>query len=150
MVYKTNALCKAFRLGVFGPVRDNHKLLKIVNNALYDLPAPVNLRVWWNFGSLLGLCLVVQLFTGFLLSMHYTANVDMAFDSVVHIVRDVNIGWLLRRVHANGASIFFVCIYIHIGRGMYYGSYKYGEVWNIGVGLLLLLIGTAFLGYVLP
>lgn len=135
---------------MFGPVRDNHKLLKIVNNALYDLPAPVNLRVWWNFGSLLGLCLVVQLFTGFLLSIHYTADVDMAFDSVVHIVRDVNIGWLLRRAHANGASIFFVCIYTHIGRGMYYGSYKYGEVWNIGVGLLLLLIGTAFLGYVLP
>nr|YP_010570490.1 cytochrome b [Xenostrobus securis]UZG66001.1 cytochrome b [Xenostrobus securis] len=135
---------------MFGPVRDSNKLLKAMNYALYDLPAPVNLSVWWNFGSLLGLCLVVQLFTGFLLSTHYTADVGMAFDSVIHIIRDVNMGWLLRGVHANGASMFFVCVYIHIGRGLYYGSYKYSAVWNIGVGLLLLLMGTAFLGYVLP
>nr|YP_010305146.1 cytochrome b [Vignadula atrata]ULT46698.1 cytochrome b [Vignadula atrata] len=135
---------------MYGPFRDSNKLLKILNNSLYDLPAPVNLNVWWNFGSLLGLCLVIQLATGFILTMHYTATVDLAFDSVIHIIRDVNDGWLLRSIHANGASMFFVCIYIHIGRGLYYGSYKYQEVWNIGVILLFMLMGTAFLGYVLP
>nr|YP_010534925.1 cytochrome b [Modiolus modulaides]UYA96808.1 cytochrome b [Modiolus modulaides] len=133
-----------------GPFRKNHILLKILNNALWDLPAPVNLNVWWNFGSLLGFCLVVQIISGLLLSFYYTPHVDMAFDSVIHIIRDVKKGWMLRSVHANGASMFFLCIYAHIGRGLYYGSYKYSEVWNIGVILYVMVMATAFMGYVLP
>nr|YP_003934370.1 cytochrome b [Ceraesignum maximum]ADI79392.1 cytochrome b [Ceraesignum maximum] len=132
------------------PVRKSHPVLKLVNNALVDLPAPSNLSIWWNFGSLLGLCLGVQIVTGLFLAMHYTASVDLAFSSVVHITRDVNYGWLLRGLHANGASMFFICLYFHVGRGMYYGSYMYQHTWNIGVVLLLLVMGTAFLGYVLP
>nr|YP_009169440.1 cytochrome b [Naticarius hebraeus]AKL90637.1 cytochrome b [Naticarius hebraeus] len=132
------------------PLRKSHPILKMVNNLLVDLPAPLNLSVWWNFGSLLGLCLVIQILTGLFLSMHYTAHVDLAFSSVVHISRDVSYGWLLRAIHANGASWFFICIYFHIGRGMYYGSHVNMHTWNIGVVLLLLTMGTAFLGYVLP
>nr|WNH18317.1 cytochrome b [Chaetodon unimaculatus] len=131
-------------------LRKTHPLLKIANNALVDLPAPSNISVWWNFGSLLGLCLIVQIVTGLFLAMHYTADVATAFSSVAHICRDVNYGWLIRNLHANGASMFFVCIYMHIGRGLYYGSYLYKETWNIGVVLLLLVMGTAFVGYVLP
>jgi len=132
------------------PIRKIHPVLKIVNGALVDLPAPSNLSVWWNFGSLLGLCLIIQVLTGLFLAIHYTAHVDLAFNSVVHIRRDVSYGWLLRALHANGGSWFFICIYFHIGRGMYYGSYLYQHTWNIGVILLFLTIGTAFLGYVLP
>nr|YP_009059877.1 cytochrome b [Laeops lanceolata]YP_010485785.1 cytochrome b [Laeops kitaharae]UVW81931.1 cytochrome b [Laeops kitaharae]BAP58962.1 cytochrome b [Laeops lanceolata] len=131
-------------------LRKSHPLLKIANSALVDLPAPSNISVWWNFGSLLGLCLITQILTGLFLAMHYTANVEMAFSSVAHITRDVNYGWLLRNLHANGASFFFICIYMHIGRGLYYGSYLYKETWNIGVVLLLLVMMTAFVGYVLP
>nr|YP_009572106.1 cytochrome b [Umbonium thomasi]QBI37692.1 cytochrome b [Umbonium thomasi] len=132
------------------PLRKSHPVLKIVNGSLIDLPAPMNLSIWWNFGSLLGLCLGIQIVTGLFLSMHYTAHVDLAFSSVSHISRDVNYGWLLRAIHANGASWFFICIYFHIGRGMYYGSYMNIHTWNIGVVLLLLTMATAFLGYVLP
>nr|QHD18697.1 cytochrome b [Epitonium scalare] len=132
------------------PVRKVHPIFKVVNNALVDLPAPSNLSIWWNFGSLLGLCLGIQVVTGLFLAMHYTSHVDYAFGSVVHITRDVYYGWLLRSIHANGASWFFVCIYLHIGRGMYYGSYANQHTWNTGVVLLLLTMGTAFLGYVLP
>nr|AEF79816.1 cytochrome b [Haliotis discus hannai] len=132
------------------PIRKVHPVLKIVSGALVDLPAPVNLSVWWNFGSLLGLCLVVQIITGLFLSMHYSAHVELAFSSVVHISRDVNYGWLLRAIHANGGSWFFICIYIHIGRGMYYGSHLNIHAWNVGVVLLLMTMATAFLGYVLP
>nr|YP_010835771.1 cytochrome b [Haliotis asinina]WGC44120.1 cytochrome b [Haliotis asinina] len=132
------------------PIRKVHPVLKVVNGSLVDLPTPVNLSVWWNFGSLLGLCLVVQIATGLFLSMHYSAHVELAFSSVVHISRDVNYGWLLRAIHANGASWFFICIYIHIGRGMYYGSHLNVHTWNIGVVLLVLTMATAFLGYVLP
>nr|NP_740191.1 cytochrome b [Eleotris acanthopoma]QCG70117.1 cytochrome b [Eleotris acanthopoma]BAC23825.1 cytochrome b [Eleotris acanthopoma] len=132
------------------PLRKTHPLLKIVNHALVDLPAPSNISAWWNFGSLLGLCLAAQLLTGIFLAMHYTADVSMAFSSVAHICRDVNYGWLLRNLHANGASFFFICIYLHIGRGLYYGSYLFKETWNIGVVLLLLVMMTAFVGYVLP
>nr|YP_010463174.1 cytochrome b [Chaetodon auriga]UUJ37682.1 cytochrome b [Chaetodon auriga]WNH17433.1 cytochrome b [Chaetodon auriga] len=131
-------------------LRKTHPLLKIANNALVDLPAPSNISVWWNFGSLLGLCLVTQILTGLFLAMHYTADVATAFSSVAHICRDVNYGWLIRNLHANGASMFFICIYLHIGRGLYYGSYLYKETWNIGVVLLLLVMATAFVGYVLP
>nr|YP_009441303.1 cytochrome b [Gobiomorus maculatus]AGR92650.1 cytochrome b [Gobiomorus maculatus]ATN23290.1 cytochrome b [Gobiomorus maculatus] len=131
-------------------LRKTHPLLKIANDALVDLPAPSNISAWWNFGSLLGLCLATQLVTGIFLAMHYTADVSSAFSSVAHICRDVNFGWLIRNVHANGASFFFICIYLHIGRGLYYGSYLYKETWNVGVVLLLLVMMTAFVGYVLP
>nr|AIE42882.1 cytochrome b [Limia versicolor] len=131
-------------------LRKSHPLLKIANDALVDLPAPVNISAWWNFGSLLGLCLIAQVLTGLFLAMHYTSDISMAFSSVAHICRDVNYGWLIRSMHANGASLFFICIYLHIGRGLYYGSYLYKETWNIGVILLLLVMMTAFVGYVLP
>nr|YP_004717819.1 cytochrome b [Amblydoras gonzalezi]BAK42263.1 cytochrome b [Amblydoras gonzalezi] len=130
--------------------RKTHPLLKIVNDALIDLPAPSNISAWWNFGSLLLLCLIVQILTGLFLAMHYTSDISTAFSSVAHICRDVNNGWLIRNLHANGASFFFICIYLHIGRGLYYGSYLYKETWNIGVVLLLLVMMTAFVGYVLP
>nr|WNG77942.1 cytochrome b [Helius pluto] len=132
------------------PLRLNHPLFKIMNNALVDLPAPSNISSWWNFGSLLGLCLIIQIMTGLFLAMHYTASIDTAFNSVTHICRDVNYGWLLRTLHANGASFFFICIYFHIGRGMYYGSYLYHMTWSIGVIILFLVMATAFMGYVLP
>nr|AGH88821.1 cytochrome b [Scomber japonicus] len=131
-------------------LRKTHPLLKIANDALVDLPSPANISVWWNFGSLLGLCLISQILTGLFLAMHYTPDVESAFDSVAHICRDVNFGWLIRNLHANGASFFFICIYLHIGRGLYYGSYLFMETWNIGVALLLLVMMTAFVGYVLP
>nr|ABV45231.1 cytochrome b [Ictalurus pricei] len=130
--------------------RKTHPLLKIANNALIDLPAPSNISAWWNFGSLLLLCLMAQILTGLFLAMHYTSDISTAFSSVAHICRDVNYGWLIRNLHANGASFFFICIYLHIGRGLYYGSYLYKETWNIGVVLLLLVMMTAFVGYVLP
>nr|QZL38947.1 cytochrome b [Filchneria songi] len=132
------------------PMRINHPLFKIANNALVDLPAPVNISAWWNFGSLLGLCLGIQIITGLFLAMHYTAHIDLAFNSVAHICRDVNYGWLLRTLHANGASFFFICLYLHTGRGMYYGSYLFTPTWMVGVIILFLVMGTAFMGYVLP
>jgi len=132
------------------PLRLEHPLFKIANNALVDLPAPINISAWWNFGSLLGLCLIIQILTGLFLAIHYTADINLAFNSVTHICRDVNYGWLLRTLHANGASFFFICIYLHVGRGIYYGSYLYIPTWSVGVILLFLVIGTAFIGYVLP
>lgn len=132
------------------PIRNSHPLFKIANNALVDLPAPVNISTWWNFGSLLGLCLIIQIITGLFLAIHYTADITLAFDRVTHICRDVNYGWLLRTLHANGASFFFICLYLHIGRGIYYGSYLYTPTWIAGIILLFLVIGTAFIGYVLP
>nr|BAO84980.1 cytochrome b [Rhodeus notatus]BAO84996.1 cytochrome b [Rhodeus notatus] len=131
-------------------LRKTHPLIKIANDALVDLPTPSNISVWWNFGSLLGLCLISQILTGLFLAMHYTSDISTAFSSVNHICRDVNYGWLIRNLHANGASFFFICIYMHIARGLYYGSYLYKETWNIGVILLLLVMMTAFVGYVLP
>nr|YP_009050552.1 cytochrome b [Dysmicohermes ingens]AIG24341.1 cytochrome b [Dysmicohermes ingens] len=132
------------------PMRTNHPIIKIINNSLIDLPSPSNISAWWNFGSLLGMCLMVQILTGLFLAMHYTADISMAFSSVTHICRDVNYGWLLRTLHANGASFFFICIYLHIGRGLYYGSYKFIHTWTVGVLLLFIVMGTAFMGYVLP
>nr|UXX50392.1 cytochrome b [Thyrsites atun]UZP16897.1 cytochrome b [Thyrsites atun] len=131
-------------------LRKVHPILQPINNALIDLPTPSNISAWWNFGSLLGLCLATQILTGLFLAMHYTPNIQSAFDSVAHICRDVNFGWLIRNLHANGASFFFICIYFHIGRGLYYGSYLYKATWAIGVILLLLVMMTAFVGYVLP
>nr|UPL65648.1 cytochrome b [Hydarella orientalis] len=132
------------------PLRKTHPLFKIINGSLIDLPSPSNISLWWNFGSLLGMCLIIQIISGIFLAMHYTANVELAFDSVIHICRDVNNGWLLRNTHANGASLFFICLYMHVGRGMYYSSYKLIMTWNVGVILLFLVMATAFLGYVLP
>nr|QHD47898.1 cytochrome b [Niponiella limbatella] len=132
------------------PLRLTHPLIKIANNALVDLPAPINISAWWNFGSLLGICLGMQIATGLFLAMHYTAHIDLAFYSLAHICRDVNYGWLLRTLHANGASFFFICLYLHTGRGIYYGSYMFLYTWTIGVVILFLVMGTAFMGYVLP
>lgn len=132
------------------PLRSSHPLFKIANNALVDLPAPINISSWWNFGSLLGLCLIIQILTGLFLAIHYTADINLAFNSVNHICRDVNYGWFLRTLHANGASFFFICIYLHVGRGIYYNSYLFIPTWSVGVIILFLVIGTAFIGYVLP
>lgn len=135
---------------MFQPIRKSHPLIKVVNGVLIDLPAPNNLSIWWNFGSLLGVCLVIQILTGLFLAIHYTPHIESAFFSVAHITRDVNYGWLLRNLHANGGSWFFICLYLHVGRGLYYNSFSIIETWNIGVILLILTIAAAFLGYVLP
>lgn len=129
-----------------------HPVLSLINTFLVDSPLPSNINYLWNFGSILGVCLVVQIITGIALAMHYTPHVDLAFISVEHIMRDVNYGWLLRYLHANGASMFFIAVYIHIARGLYYGSYTSPRelLWSVGVIIFLLMIGTAFLGYVLP
>nr|AYW52244.1 cytochrome b [Ptilodactylidae sp. 2 ACP-2013] len=132
------------------PIRKISPVTKIINNSLIDLPSPSNISTWWNFGSLLGLCLGIQIITGIFLAMHYTSHIDMAFNSIIHICRNVNYGWLLRTIHANGASFFFICIYLHIGRGMYYSSYNLIHTWMVGVMILFMVMGTAFLGYVLP
>lgn len=130
--------------------RKHTPLVKIVNSTLVDLPSPANLSVNWNYGSLLGLILVIQLVSGIILATRFSGHDSLSFDSVISIYQDANYGWLLRLVHSTGASFFFLFIYLHIGRGLYYGSYIYPEVWNLGVVIYLLLIGTAFLGYVLP
>ena len=130
--------------------RKAHPLIKIVNGSLVDLPSPSNISVNWNYGSLLGLTLVIQLITGIVLATRFSGHSDISFDCVIIIYQDANFGWLLRLAHSTGATFFFLCIYAHIGRGLYYGSYVYSEVWNIGVFIYLILIGTAFLGYVLP
>uniref|UniRef100_A0AAU8BEM7 Cytochrome b n=1 Tax=Soriculus sp. min XXP-2023 TaxID=3055556 RepID=A0AAU8BEM7_9EUTH len=131
-------------------LRKTHPLMKIINNSFIDLPAPSNISSWWNFGSLLGVCLIIQILTGLFLAMHYTSDTTTAFSSVTHICRDVNYGWLIRYLHANGASMFFICLFLHVGRGLYYGSYMFLETWNIGVLLLFAVMATAFMGYVLP
>nr|AVN99349.1 cytochrome b [Giraffa giraffa angolensis] len=131
-------------------IRKSHPLMKIVNNALIDLPAPSNISSWWNFGSLLGICLILQILTGLFLAMHYTPDTTTAFSSVTHICRDVNYGWIIRYMHANGASMFFICLFMHMGRGLYYGSYTFLETWNVGMILLFTVMATAFMGYVLP
>jgi len=135
---------------MFKPIRTSHPAIKVINRSLIDLPSPNNISIWWNYGSLLGLCLIIQIITGLFLAIHYVPNVEIAFSSVAHISRDVNYGWLLRSIHANGASIFFLFIYLHTGRGIYYGSYYLTETWNLGVILFILAIATAFIGYVLP
>nr|QAY82001.1 cytochrome b [Apophylia sp. REN-2018] len=132
------------------PIRKTSPLLKIINNSLIVFPSPSNISYMWNFGSLLGICLMIQIFTGLFLAMHYCPNIELAFNSVAHICRDVNYGWLLRTLHANGASFFFICLYIHIGRGLYYSSYNMIATWLIGVTIFFMVMGTAFLGYVLP
>nr|WHS84692.1 cytochrome b [Alouatta guariba]WHS84693.1 cytochrome b [Alouatta guariba] len=130
--------------------RKTHPLAKIINNSFIDLPTPSNISAWWNFGSLLGICLIIQITTGLFLAMHYTPDTSTAFSSVAHITRDVNYGWMIRYLHANGASMFFICLFLHIGRGLYYGSFLFLKTWNIGIILLLTTMATAFMGYVLP
>nr|AXY66780.1 cytochrome b [Lymantria monacha] len=131
-------------------LRKKDPIIKILNNSLIDLPSPSNISYWWNFGSLLALCLITQILTGLFLTMYYTANIELAFYSVNYICRNVNYGWLIRTLHANGASFFFICIYLHIGRGIYYESFNLKHTWMIGVTIFFLLMGTAFMGYVLP
>nr|AFY23264.1 cytochrome b [Microtus agrestis] len=131
-------------------IRKKHPLIKIINHSFIDLPTPSNISSWWNFGSLLGLCLIIQILTGLFLAMHYTSDTATAFSSVAHICRDVNYGWLIRYMHANGASMFFICLFLHVGRGVYYGSYNMIETWNMGIVLLFAVMATAFMGYVLP
>nr|YP_009490448.1 cytochrome b [Gracilaria textorii]AWH62606.1 cytochrome b [Gracilaria textorii] len=127
-------------------------LISIVNNHLIDYPTPINIHYAWNFGFLASICLIIQIITGIFLAMHYTPHVELAFASVEHIMRDVNYGWLLRYIHSNGASMFFIVVYIHIFRGLYFSSYTKPRhwVWVIGVIIFLLMIITAFIGYVLP
>lgn len=125
-------------------------LLNIIRNSLIKLPTPLNISIWWNFGSLLGICLINQIISGLLLSLHYTPNIILAFNRVIHIIQDVNYGWLFRLIHLNGASIFFICMYIHIGRNLYYNTFKAIKTWTIGVIIFLVTIITAFIGYVLP
>uniref|UniRef100_UPI0030FE6777 cytochrome b n=1 Tax=Salurnis marginella TaxID=1453305 RepID=UPI0030FE6777 len=131
---------------MFKPMRK----LTPINNFLIDLPSPSNISTWWNFGSILGMCLMIQIITGVILAMHYSPNITSAFNSIIHITRNVNYGWMMRNIHANGASMFFVMIYLHTGRGLYYGSYKLKKTWISGTMILLVLMATAFLGYVLP
>ena len=128
------------------------RLICIINDHLVDYPTSSNLNYFWGFGSLAGLCLAIQLISGIFLAMHYTPHIDLAFFSVEHIMRDVNYGWLIRYVHANGASMFFIVVYIHIARGLFYGSYiqPREHLWASGVTLFLLMMATGFMGYVLP
>lgn len=133
------------------PIRKSNAYLSLVNSYLIDSPQPSSINYWWNLGSLLGLCLVIQIASGVFLAMHYSSNLSLAFDSVEHIMRDVNAGWLIRYIHANGASFFFICMYLHIGKALYYGSYKQPRVmtWIIGVIIFVLTMAIAFLGYCL-
>lgn len=134
----------------FKSIRKTHPIIKIINGSLIDLPTPSNISSWWNFGSLLALCLIIQILTGLFLTIYYNANIDLAFYRVNYICRNVNYGWLIRTLHANGASFFFICIYLHIGRNIYYESFNLKFTWIIGIIILFVLIGTAFIGYVLP
>jgi len=131
---------------------NKNRFLGILNSHIVDYPTPINVNYFWSFGSTAGFCLVIQLITGIFLAMHYTPHIDYAFNSVEHIMRDVNNGWLIRYLHANGASMFFIVVYCHIFRGLYFGSYiqPRGALWNSGVIIFLLMMGTGFMGYVLP
>ena len=131
-------------------LRKENPIISPVNSMLIDLPSPSNISYLWNFGSLLGLCLGIQILTGIFLAMHYSADVSIAFSSVTHILEDVNYGFLLKYLHANGASAFFICVYIHIARGLYYGSYLRSHLWFSGISIFLIMMLTAFIGYVLP
>lgn len=129
----------------------SNAVLEIINSYLVDSPSPSNLSYVWSFGSLLGVCLVLQIISGVILAMHYTANTGLAFESIEHIMRDVNNGWLIRYMHANVASFFFIFVYLHIGKGIYYNSYKAPRLmlWNIGVAIYFMMMAIAFLGIIL-
>nr|YP_009521631.1 cytochrome b [Anoplolepis gracilipes]AXP85352.1 cytochrome b [Anoplolepis gracilipes] len=128
----------------------NKNLMTFINDSLLKLPTPINISYWWNFGSLLGMFLLIQILSGFFLSMHYCPNMNYAFDSIIHIIQNVKLGWLLHNIHMNGASMFFICLYLHMSRSLYYNSYKLFNTWMIGVSIFLISMTTAFLGYVLP
>lgn len=134
----------------FYKIIKSNNLLKILNFTLINLPTPIRVRYLWNFGSILGLFLIIQIISGLFLSFHYCPNINLAFNRIIHIIKNVNLGWLIRLIHINGASFFFIAIYIHIARGIYYFSFHLPKVWNIGIFIYLLSIATAFLGYVLP
>ncbi|YP_009705875.1 cytochrome b (mitochondrion) [Linepithema humile] len=125
-------------------------LMTMMNDSLLKLPTPTNISYWWNFGSLLGMFLGIQIISGFILSMHYCPNTLMAFNSIIHIMQNVNYGWLMHNIHINGASMFFICMYTHIGRGLYYNSFMLKNTWMVGVSIFFISMATAFLGYVLP
>jgi len=127
-------------------------IFSLIKGQAMDFPTPKNLNYWWTFGGILATILVIQMISGIVLAMHYTPHTSMAFDSVEHIMRNVNYGWLIRYMHANGASMFFIAVYIHIFRGMYYGSYKAPRevLWMLGVLIFIVMMATAFMGYVLP
>ncbi|YP_001621418.1 apocytochrome b (mitochondrion) [Debaryomyces hansenii] len=132
-------------------IRKSNPYLSLVNSYLMDSPQPSSMNYWWNVGSLLGLCLVMQMASGMFLAMHYSSSMELAFNSVEHMMRDVNAGWLMRYIHANGASFFFMCLYLHMGKALYYGSYKSPRVlvWSMGVMMFMLTMATAFMGYCL-
>uniref|UniRef100_Q50DL8 Cytochrome b n=3 Tax=Chlorocebus aethiops TaxID=9534 RepID=CYB_CHLAE len=132
------------------PMRKSNPIMKMINHSLIDLPTPSNISMWWNFGSLLAFCLILQIITGLFLAMHYSPDTSSAFSSIAHITRDVNHGWIIRYLHANGASMFFICLFLHVGRSLYYGSFLLLKTWNTGIMLLFLTMATAFMGYVLP
>lgn len=131
--------------------RKTNPYVSLLNSYMIDSPQPSSINYWWNLGSLLGLCLVIQIASGIFLAMHYSSNIELAFNSVEHIMRDVNAGWLIRYIHANGASFFFICLYLHIGKALYYGSYKSPRIilWSVGVIIFVLTMATAFMGYCL-
>nr|ARX96664.1 cytochrome b [Eucera floralia] len=128
----------------------NNIYLKMFLYSMSMLPTPMNINMWWNFGSILGMFLMIQIISGFILSMHYCPNTELAFESIIYIMKDVNYGWITRLIHMNGASFYFILMYLHISRNLYYHSFKLFYVWSIGVTILFLSMATAFLGYVLP
>nr|ARX96677.1 cytochrome b [Cerceris sp. SJW-2017] len=131
-------------------IMKNNKILSMSNKSLNILPTPINISIWWNFGSILGILLIIQIISGLFLSMHYCPETNLAFKSIIHIIQNVKHGWIIRNIHMNGASFFFICMYCHIGRNLYYHSFNLKYTWMIGVTILLLSMATAFLGYVLP
>nr|YP_010977217.1 cytochrome b [Siboglinum plumosum]WNZ34617.1 cytochrome b [Siboglinum plumosum] len=135
---------------MFSPLQKTNPMIKILMTSMVNLPAPSNLSIWWNFGSLLGLCLIFQLATGLFLAMHYSPSTESAFLSISHLMRNVNYGWLIRLIHANGASMMFLCLYLHLARSLYYFSFKMKETWATGMILFIACMATAFVGYVLP
>jgi len=143
---------KTYNNAIVRWVDDRLPIFSFMDHEYNQFPMPKNLNYWWNFGALASVVLIAMIVTGIVLAMHYTPHTSMAFDSVEHIMRDVNYGWLIRYIHANGASMFFIVVYIHMFRGLYYGSYKAPRelLWMLGVVILLLMMATAFMGYVLP
>nr|QTK03059.1 cytochrome b [Sycobia sp. 2 JXW-2020] len=131
-------------------IMKSNKLLNIIYSSLINLPTPMNISIWWNFGSLLGLCLLNQLITGLFLSFHYCANIEYSFNSLIHIIQDVNYGWLIQLMHMNGASFFFLMMFMHIGRNIYQSSFLLVKTWIMGIIIFLLTMMAAFMGYVLP